>query len=78
MSSKDARTKRRKSMKPTSFVECEKMNCHKCDVYIEGTMSSRSFASNFQKEDCWTRNNFSRPSWEDPIWDSLYETEESE
>lgn len=59
-------------MKPTSFVECEKMNCHKCDVYIEGTISSRFFASKFQKDDCWTRGNFVRPDWDDPIWKKLY------
>lgn len=51
-------------MNATPFIECEKMNCYKCDVYIEGTISSRFFTSKFQKDECWTRNNFPRPSWE--------------
>lgn len=58
-------------MKPKSFVECEKMNCYKCEVYLEGTIESISFASNFQKDNCYTRSNLKRPPWDDPIWDVL-------
>ena len=36
--------------KPRTFKECERRNCHNCDVYIEGTISSRFFASRFQKD----------------------------
>ena len=54
--------------KPRTFKECERRNCYNCDVYIEGTKSSRFFASRFQKDDCYTRESFCRPNWDDPWW----------
>ena len=54
--------------KPRTFKECERRNCHNCDVYIEGTISSRFFASRFHKDNCYTRKNLRRPNWDDPWW----------
>jgi len=58
---------------PETFIECDELDCYECSVFIEGTYTSRYFASKFEKDNCWTRRQFRRPDWDDPYW-SKYDT----
>ena len=47
-------------LKPKTFGQCEKTNCYRCQVFLEGTVASISFYSKFSRDNCWTRNNLPR------------------
>ncbi len=45
---------------PETFIECDKLDCHECSIFINNTYTSMYFASKFVKDECWKRSLFIR------------------